>query len=353
MSDIQAVNNSPSDEIDLVELVKIIWQGKVTIALCTIVFTICAIVYAFTAQQWWTSKAVITAGQYQNTANIRSQITNLYAVINNPSKINGILSSGALLNDYITEFNAFDNKKAFIENNEIMKQYADEAKLTDENKALFITRWAKRISASQPDKKNQPDFYQLSFEATSSTLAHDLLVAYSDAISNKVRNDLIDELDAKISYHQQILQANKISLEANAKQQLANELIKTNYALDMAKSADVTKPLADMNNNGELFQIDLGTEALTEKSKVLKKITDLSVFQPQLGIIQTKLELLSKIKMDHNLALKSVRYLQNIDYPISRDKPKRPLIAVLGFLLGMMLGVAIVLLKSAFNKNAK
>ncbi|KJG02494.1 LPS O-antigen chain length determinant protein WzzB [Photobacterium angustum] len=352
MSDIQAVNNSSSDEVDLVELVKTLWQGKVTIAICTVVFTVCAIVYALTAQQWWTSKAVITAGQYKNTADIRSQITNLYAVINDSSKINNVLNSNALLNNYITEFNAFDNKKAFIENNEIMKQYADEAKLTDENKAQFITSWANRISASQPDKKNQPNIYQLSFEATSSKLAHDLLVAYSGDISNKVRNDLIDELDAKISYHQQILQANKISLEANAKQQLANELIKTNYALDMAKSADVTKPLADMNNS-ELFQIELGTEALAEKSKVLKKIKDLSVFQPQLGIIQTKLNLLSKVKIDHNLALQSVRYLQNTDYPISRDKPKRTLIAVLGFLLGMMLGVAIVLLKSAFNKNVK
>lgn len=352
MSDIQAANNSSRDEIDLVELVKTLWQGKVIIALCTIVFTVCAIVYALTAQQWWTSKAVITEGQYQNTANIRSQITNLYAVINNPSKINGVLSNDALLNDYITEFNAFDNKKAFIENNEIMKQYANEAQLTDDNKAQFITDWAQRISASQPDKKNQPEIFQLSFEATSSKLAHDLLVAYSNDISNKVRNDLIDVLDAKISNQKQILQANKITLEANAKQQLANELIKTNYALDMAKSADVTKPLAEMNNN-ELFQIQLGTEALAEKSKVLEKIKDLSVFQPKLGIIQTKLELLSKIKLDHNLAVQSVRYLQNTDYPISRDKPKRPLIAVLGFLLGMMLGVAIVLLKSAFNKNAQ
>ncbi|WP_318498263.1 LPS O-antigen chain length determinant protein WzzB [Photobacterium leiognathi] len=352
MSDIQAVNNSSSDEIDLVELVKTLWQGKVTIAVCTVVFTVCAIVYALTAQQWWTSKAVITTGQYQNTANIRSQITNLYAVIDDSSKINNVLDSETLLHDYITEFNAFDNKKAFIENNEIMKQYADKAEVTDEKKAKFITSWAKRISASQPDKKNQPDVYQLSFEATSSELAHELLVAYSKDISDKVRDELIGALDAKISYSQQILQANKLALEASAKQQLANELIKTNYALDMAKSADVTKPLAEMNNN-ELFQIQLGTAALAEKSKVLDKIKDLSIFVPKLGMIHTKLELLSQIKLDHNITLQSVRYLQNTDYPISRDKPKRPLIAVLGFLLGIMLGVAIVLLKSAFNKNAK
>ncbi|WP_305815735.1 LPS O-antigen chain length determinant protein WzzB [Photobacterium leiognathi] len=352
MSDIQAANNTSNDEIDLVELVKTLWQGKITIAVCTIVFTVCAVIYALTAQQWWTSKAVITAAQYQNTANIRSQITNLYAVIDDSSKINSILDSESLLNDYITEFNAFDNKKAFIENNEIMKKYADEAELTDENKAQFISNWAKRISASQPDKKNQPDVYQLSFEATSSKLAHDLLVAYSKDISDKVRDELIDALDAKISYSQQIIQANKLALEASAKQQLASELIKTNYALDMAKSADVTKPLADMNNN-ELFQIQLGTAALAEKSKVLDKIKDLSIFEPKLGIIHTKLELLSQIKLDHKISLQSVRYLQNTDYPISRDKPKRPLIAVLGFLLGIMLGVAIVLLKSAFNKSAK
>ncbi|KPA54268.1 chain-length determining protein [Photobacterium leiognathi subsp. mandapamensis] len=352
MSNIQAANNASNDEIDLVELVKTLWQGKVTIAVCTIVFTVCAIIYALTAQQWWTSKALITVGQYQNTANIRSQVTNLYAVIDNSAKINTILDSKSLLDDYITEFNAFDNKKAFIENNEIMKQYADKAQVTDEDKARFITNWAKRISASQPDKKNQPDVYQLSFEATSSKLAHDLLVAYSKGISDKVRDELIDALDAKISYSQQILQANKLALEASAKQKLANELIKTNYALDMAKSADVAKPLAEMNNN-ELFQIQLGTEALAEKSKVLDKIKDLSIFEPKLGIIHTKLELLSQIKLDHNITLQSVRYLQNTDYPISRDKPKRPLIAVLGFLLGIMLGVAIVLLKSAFNKSTK
>ncbi|WP_318514975.1 LPS O-antigen chain length determinant protein WzzB [Photobacterium leiognathi] len=352
MSDIQAVNNSASDEIDLVELVKTLWQGKVTIAVCTVVFTVCAIVYALTAQQWWTSKAVITTGQYQNTANLRNQVTNLYAVINDSSKINKILSSNALLNDYITEFNAFDNKKAFIENNEIMKQYANEANITDENKAQFITNWVKRISASQPDKKNQPDVYQLSFEATSSKLSYDLLVAYSEEVSNKVRDELIDELDAKISYSQQILEANKLALEARAQQKLTTELIKTKYALDMAKSADVTKPLAEMNNN-EIFQIQLGTEALTEKSQLLDRIKDLSIFEPQLGVIHTQLDLLSKIKLDNSIRFESVRYLQNPDYPISRDKPKRPLIAVLGFLLGIMLGVAIVLLKSAFKKSAK
>ncbi|MCG3880710.1 chain-length determining protein, partial [Psychrobacter sp. Ps6] len=45
--------------------------------------------------------------------------------------------------------------------------------------------------------------------------------------------------------------------------------------------------------------------------------------------------------------------LQNADYPVSRDKPKRALIVVLAFLLGTMCGVAIVLLRSAFNNTVQ
>ncbi|MCG3864081.1 MULTISPECIES: Wzz/FepE/Etk N-terminal domain-containing protein [unclassified Photobacterium] len=347
MSNIQAVNNSSSDGIDFVELVKTLWQGKVTVVVCTAVFTICAIVYALTAQQWWTSKAIITAGQYQNTSNIRNQITNLYAVINDSSKINKVLSSDALLNDYITEFNAFDNKKAFIESNEIMKQYAHEAKITDENKTQFITNWVKKISADL-FIKNQPGVYQLSFEATSPKSAYELLTVYSEYISNKVRDNLIKEIDAKISYNKQVLEANKRAFYARAKQKLDNELIKTKYALDMAKSADVIKPLSEMNAN-EMFQIQLGTDALTEKSQLLEKVKDLSIFEPQLGIIDSQLELLSKIKLDSNIKVQSVRYLQNTDYPYSRDEPKRGLIVLLSFIIGLTLGSFIVIIKNTIK----
>ncbi|WP_420906821.1 GNVR domain-containing protein [Vibrio anguillarum] len=38
---------------------------------------------------------------------------------------------------------------------------------------------------------------------------------------------------------------------------------------------------------------------------------------------------------------------------MNRDKPKRALVAVLGALLGGMLGVAIVLVRFAFRKESK
>jgi LPS O-antigen subunit length determinant protein (WzzB/FepE family) len=43
-------------------------------------------------------------------------------------------------------------------------------------------------------------------------------------------------------------------------------------------------------------------------------------------------------------------YLDVPDEPLTRDKPKRPLVVVLATLLGGMLGVGIVLVRHAFRK---
>ena len=50
-----------NDEIDLMELFRTLWKQKAKIALITAVTTLVAGIYAFTAEEVWTSKAVITA----------------------------------------------------------------------------------------------------------------------------------------------------------------------------------------------------------------------------------------------------------------------------------------------------
>lgn len=349
MSNIQAVNNSSNDEVDFVELVKTLWQGKVTIVVCAVVFTVCAIIYALTAQQWWTSDAIVSKGQYKDTDNIRSQVINLYSVID-VTKVNDIFESGHLLNEYITEFNAFDNKKAFIEQNAIMKQYAKEADVNKEGKGRFIVSWAKKINASLVDEKQRPNVYELSFEATSSESAHDLLKAYSSFISNQVRNEAFSVIESRITNNKKLLLAEKVSLELRAKEKQKELLSKTDYALDIARSAKVIKPLADVNVTG-VFPIQLGTEGLKEQSNILKKMKDLSFFEPRLTQIQIKLDLLSKIHLDKDVAMQSVRYLKNIDYPISRDKPNRKSVVLIGLLIGLFLGCLVVLARSLLRKH--
>ncbi len=50
-----------NDEIDLIELIKVLWDKKIWIILSTFVFTLLAGIYAFTAKEQWTSKANVIA----------------------------------------------------------------------------------------------------------------------------------------------------------------------------------------------------------------------------------------------------------------------------------------------------
>mgnify|MGYP001943694821 CR=1 FL=1 len=363
MNDMQVVNHYRNDdEIDLAQLIKTLWFGKKVIIGSIILFSVIAITYALTAQQWWTSSAIVTTGQYRDIAALRQQVANFYVVSNNQDKdknkendkdnnnvdeLNKLLDSDALLNQYITEFNAFNNKKDFILSNPIMKEYANIG--NKKSNSSFVNLWTKKIQATLTNKKEE-GVYTLSYQATSSDLSHKLLLSYTQFIDNKVQKDIFGGLAAVIKNQKLILKSQLLSLETQAKELKQQELVKTDYALKIANSAEVNKPVPLMNNN-QLFSIDLGSDGLSEKSKILKQMTDLSLFEPGILMTRTDLGLLSTIKLNHKIKFEPVSYLQNVGYPITRDKPKRALIIILGSLLGGMLGVAIVLLKAALGKK--
>ncbi|HIF9178898.1 TPA: LPS O-antigen chain length determinant protein WzzB [Photobacterium damselae] len=366
---IQTQSITNSDEIYLVQLCKILWHGKVLVIVCSVLFTLIGVAYALLAQQWWTSTATITQGQYQDTAKIRNQLTNVYAVLDTTNEtesnqqdslktnqalvqINQMLSTSDLLQSFVTEFNAFNNKKAFFASNSIMQQYVKEAKVeTRQQKLRLIDEWAAKIFAILQDKK-VPGVYNLTFQAKTAEQSHDLLQAYIQFINEKVNQKVMMGLNSTLTHNKQMLTAQLIALQNQAMQQIAIETKKTEYALNIAKAADANQPMAQMDSNG-LFSIDLGTKGLAEQVALLKNTKDLSLFEPKISTIKVKLELLNQVNLTTKTSFESVRYLQNADYPVGRDKPKRALIVVLAFLLGAMCGIAIVLLRSAFNNTVQ
>ena len=353
MNGMQIVNQH-TDEVDIVQLMKTLWLGKKIIIGSIILFSIIATTYALTVQQWWTSSAIITTGPYRGIASLRQQVANFYVVSNNQNKsleqstnrnntneLNEIFDENEILNQFIIDFNAFKNKKDFILSNSIMKEYA--------NGKDGINNWEKKIQVSSINEKEQR-IYTLSYQATSAKISHQLLLSYVNFISQKVKNDIFDGLDSVIENKKTILESQLLSLEIQAKELKRQELVKANYAFKIAESAKANKPIPQINNK-QIFSIDLGSEGLAEKIKILKNIKDLSLFEPRITMVITNLDLLSKIKLNRNVKIETISYLQNINYPVTRDKPKRTVIVLIGSLLGCLLGIAIVLLKSSINTN--
>ena len=131
-------------------------------------------------------------------------------------------------------------------------------------------------------------------------------------------------------------------MQEDTKRALQQEIVELAMANKVAKAAGVSAPLENYNAQ-DRFLILQGSKVLEEKLSLLKSI-DLEVYQPKLQSLQVKMARLKSISLD-GIAFRPFSYLDAPDEPLSRDKPKRPLIVVLATLLGGMLGVGIVLVK--------
>lgn len=355
-----------NDEIDLKELFIALWKGKITIILCTLVFAIGAVLYAFTAQEWWSSKAKVMIPQVHDFSEYQEQVKQYQPIFDIyqddgtvlvSEELDSLVDNEILFQNFISAYNSSNNKKKFLDGSVEFQSFkaqlnTDTDTDTDKREATrqLYSEWFQKISAVAVDKKSDISPYTISLQATTKESSYTLLNEYITLVKGVVFDDALNNLQAIVNGKRNELRQQKIILETQAKNRLIVEIERSQYGAEIAKAAQVNKPIQNMGNN-ELFAIGLGSQALDAKIKALKSVTNLSVIEPRLQQIDAKLEMLKSMKIDRNIKFQTFRYLENVEQPITRDKPKRALIAVLGTLLGGMLGVAIVLVRFAFRKE--
>ncbi len=122
-----------SDEIDLRELVLVLWRQKFLILLVTSVFVVVGIGYSMTARQVWTSQALISEPSVSQVAALQLAVDKIQAIMSNSSSNsnsnsnngnnNGAppsaaafssLEQPAIYQSFISAFNSMNNKRAFL-----------------------------------------------------------------------------------------------------------------------------------------------------------------------------------------------------------------------------------------------
>ncbi|MEZ8544015.1 LPS O-antigen chain length determinant protein WzzB [Vibrio splendidus] len=353
-----------NDEIDLRELFKALWDGKLIVILVTVLFTASSLGFALLAQEWWSSNAKVTEAQPQNLAEYQQQVKQFQPVFNVyqddgtvlvSDELDDLVDTEVLFKRFVNAFNSTNNKRTFLDNSTEFQEFksfmvvAGSDMTADEVRALYA-EWFDRISASKIDKKDRNSPYTISFQTRSKESSFDLLTAYILTTELKVHEDAFNNLQAVVNGKRNELIQQKRILESQASNKLLVETERTKYAAQIAKSAGVDRPI-QTGNESELFSIDLGAKGLDAKVKALESVKNLSVIEPRLQQINAKLDMLKNLEIDRNAEFQTFRYIENVEQPITRDKPKRALIVVLGTLLGGMLGVAIVLIRFAFRKE--
>ncbi|EGQ9170798.1 LPS O-antigen chain length determinant protein WzzB [Vibrio cholerae] len=352
-----------NDEIDLKELFAALWQGKWLIIVTTLLFSVFAIGYALTAQEWWSAKATVSKPQLQNITAYQQAVKRyqpLFDVYQEDGTIivsntlDSLIDPKLIFQQFIQKFNANGTKRRFMQTNPtflaLQKQMFAQANDPEVMQTLY-EGWFERIQASAVDKKAN-DIFTLSFQsvdkASSLTLLNDYIQFVNQTLNQHLNDDLLSTLATKYG---ELTQQEKNLLQ-QAQLRLQVELERAQYALSIAEAADIKQPVQNLGEQ-ELFAINIGSRALKAKVDALKSIKDLTVFEPRLAILQSKLSQfdLETLSAEAKWSVNGFYYLDEPEQPLTRDKPKRALIVVLGGLLGGMLGVAIVLVRFAFRSE--
>lgn len=337
---------SSGDEIDPRELILVLWRQKTLILLVAGVFAIAGIAYALTASQVWVSQAEI---RQPTLKEVESFELNINQLINTqvPAAAFAAFDKKALYNDFVNNFNSFNNKRQFLTEEGYLDAEAAQSETTDErDKRLLLRKMSEGISARVLDK--QSENVTLSFAADTAAEAKQRLEQYIDFIQQQESSAKAKELDTLWQNRLKTLQTQFESAKADTLKRLQDDILRTEYSLRITQAAGIESPVQNLQDQGSLA-IDLGARALAEKLKILKEIKNPEFMNPSIGDLRLQLDSLKAIKLEA-LPFQSFAYLASPSEPLSRDKPKRPLIVVLATLLGGMLGVGIVLIRHAFRR---
>jgi len=346
----QWVQAPASDEIDLRELILVLWRQKVLILLVTGVFAIAGIVYAMTARQVWTSQALISEPSIKQVNAFQLSIDQLTNSVP-PELASAIdvssLQRKALYSSFIAAFNSMNNKREFLTQQGIFAQEVANAGVSDgRGERALMSKLGESIVA-KPFDKTSTDI-QLSFSADTAEVARQRLSEYIDFIQQKEVAAKNAELQSIWQNRVKSLSAQYDSIKADTLHSRQDSIRRTEYSLRISQAAGVDKPLERINTD-EIFSIDLGSKGLVEKLRILKEITDPEILNEGLGRVRLQINMLKDLHLEA-VPFNSFKVIDSPEEPFTRDKPKRPLIVVLATLLGGMLGVGIVLIRHAFRR---
>ena len=328
-----------SDEFDLRELILILWRQRILILLVSGVFSLVGVVYALTASQQWSATAVIVEPKPEDMMPMQKVAMQATAL-----GLNDFPTSKSLYQEFVQEFNAYENRRNYLKSSPLFAEFAKEE---GQAQRRSLRDWGKLVTAQPVDKKGEVPGIALNFAAPTAESSLAMLEGYVDYIIKLQQQQLVQRLGEQRDLQLEGLSTRYVIMQEDTKRALQQEISELALANRVAKAAGVAAPLENYDSQ-ERLSISLGSKGLEEKLSLLKSL-NLELYQPKLQSLQVQMARLKRVSLE-GITFRPFSYLDAPDEPMSRDKPKRPLIVVLATLLGGMLGVGIVLVRHAFRR---
>ena len=344
-----------NDEIDLVELFRTLWKQKAKIALVTAATTLAAGIYAFTAEEVWTSKAIFSPPNLEEINDYYTATQQLKRILQKPS-----MGAIALSPEIIAQ-ETYDEFKKQLDSDDLRNEfwlttdyYAEKikGKTSENDKSEILNELTEEnIKFEQADGKKVLHPY-VTLSASNAPEAKVLLEKYLSKVNEQVWQERIKELNTVLEQEVADLTHEKERIVFNAETHRDNNIKMSENARNIAEKANIKDfNMTAIQGNANVDRTDmlffLGTKALDAQiDNLISKPLVLPVRYYQIEKILAEIKVLPSLK---NLNVKSYRYLMSPSEPVTKDKPVRTLILALGFFAGVAIGCIIALISSVLR----
>ncbi|KAA1145003.1 LPS O-antigen length regulator [Citrobacter portucalensis] len=338
-----------ANEIDLVNLIEILWRARTKIIATVFAFACVGILVSFLLPQKWTSQAVVTPAEAVQWQGLENTLTKLRVLDMDIS-----VSRDDVFNLFIKKFQSPSLLEEYLRSSPYVMAQLKGADIDEMELHQAIVRLSEKMKAvdTNQGKKNETSLYTawtLSFTAPQAEEAQSVLKGYIQYISalvvKETLEDIRNKLSTKTSYEKERLEMDRVRL----KNQLEANIQRLNYSLEIANAAGIKKPVY---SNGQAvkddpdFSISLGADGIERKLEIEKSVTDVAEINGELRNRQYHVEQLLAMNVG-DVTFTPFKYQLSPSLPVNKDGPAKSMIVILAALLGGMVACGGVLLNYA------
>ena len=338
-----------ANEIDLVNLIEILWRARTKIIATVFAFACVGILVSFLLPQKWTSQAIVTPAEPVQWQSLENMLTKLRVLDMDIS-----VSRGDVFNLFIKKFQSPSLLEEYLRSSPYVMDQLKGADIDEMELHQAIVRLSEKMKAVDTDlgKKNETSLYTawtLSFTAPQAEEAQSVLKGYiqyiSDIVVKETLEDIRNKLSIKTSFEKERLEMDRVRL----KNQLEANIQRLNYSLEIANAAGIKKPVY---SNGQAvkddpdFSISLGADGIERKLEIEKSVTDVAEINGELRNRQYHVEQLLAMNVS-DVKFTPFKYQLTPSLPVKKDGPAKSMIVILAALLGGMVACGGVLLNYA------
>ena len=338
-----------ANEIDLVNLIEILWRARTKIIATVFAFACVGILVSFLLPQKWTSQAIVTPAEPVQWQSLENMLTKLRVLDMDIS-----VSRGDVFNLFIKKFQSPSLLEDYLRSSPYVMDQLKGADIDEMELHQAIVRLSEKMKAVDTNlgKKNETSLYTawtLSFTAPLAEEAQSVLKGYiqyiSDIVVKETLEDIRNKLSIKTSFEKERLEMDRVRL----KNQLEANIQRLNYSLEIANAAGIKKPVY---SNGQAvkddpdFSISLGADGIERKLEIEKSVTDVAEINGELRNRQYHVEQLLAMNVS-DVKFTPFKYQLTPSLPVKKDGPAKSMIVILAALLGGMVACGGVLLNYA------